>query len=90
MGAKQVFIVPKTGTYRLETWGSQGGSGVNKNTETNGNTYYVRSGGYGAYSLGYINLNKSEKIFLNVGGGGSGYIGNSLLTNKSMYCYNCE
>ena len=23
------------------------------------------------------------------GGGGSGYIGNSLLTNKSMYCYNC-
>ena len=24
------------------------------------------------------------------GGGGSGYIGNSLLTSKSMYCYNCE
>lgn len=23
------------------------------------------------------------------GGGGSGYIGNSLLTNKYMYCYNC-
>ena len=23
-------------------------------------------------------------------GGGSGYIGNSLLTNKVMYCYNCE
>ena len=23
------------------------------------------------------------------GGGGSGYIGNSLLTNKVMYCYNC-
>lgn len=23
------------------------------------------------------------------GGGGSGYIGNTLLTNKSMYCYNC-
>ena len=22
-------------------------------------------------------------------GGGSGYIGNPLLTNKSMYCYNC-
>lgn len=22
-------------------------------------------------------------------GGGSGYIGNSLLANKSMYCYNC-
>ena len=24
------------------------------------------------------------------GGGGSGYIGNSLLSNKAMYCYNCE
>ena len=24
------------------------------------------------------------------GAGGSGYIGNSLLTQKSMYCYNCE
>ena len=23
-------------------------------------------------------------------GGGSGYIGNSLLTNKVMYCYNCQ
>ena len=23
------------------------------------------------------------------GGGGSGYIGNSLLTDKYMYCYNC-
>ena len=23
-------------------------------------------------------------------GGGSGYIGNPLLTNKTMYCYNCE
>ena len=23
------------------------------------------------------------------GGGGSGYIGNPLLTEKSMYCYNC-
>ena len=24
------------------------------------------------------------------GSGGSGYIGNTLLKNKSMYCYNCE
>ena len=24
------------------------------------------------------------------GAGGSGYIGNQLLTNKAMYCYNCE
>ena len=24
------------------------------------------------------------------GAGGSGYVGNSLLKNKVMYCYNCE
>ena len=27
---------------------------------------------------------------INGAGGGSGYIGNSQLTNKAMYCYNCE
>lgn len=27
---------------------------------------------------------------LQAGGGGSSYIGNPLLTEKSMYCYNCE
>ena len=43
-------------------------------------------GGGGGFYGGYMN---------NVGGkssgsGGSGYIGNTLLKNKSMYCYNCE
>ena len=46
------------------------------------------------------NHNTSRKILnslenyrnniLIVSGGGSGYIGNSLLSNKAMYCYNCE
>lgn len=27
---------------------------------------------------------------INREGNGSGYIGNSQLTNKTMYCYNCE
>ena len=40
-----------------------------------GGGYY---GGYGGNSDGVS------------GGGGSGYIGNSLLTNRVMYCYNCE
>ena len=43
-------------------------------------------GGGGGFYGGYMN---------NVGGkssgsGGSGYIGNTLLTNKAMYCYNCS
>ena len=29
-------------------------------------------------------------LLVSKGGGSSGYIGNSLLTNKAMYCYNCE
>ena len=33
---------------------------------------------------------KESIILVSVGGGGSGYIGNHLLTNKAMYCYNCE
>lgn len=29
------------------------------------------------------------KVCSTADGGGSGYIGNSSLTNKYMYCYNC-
>ncbi len=54
------FIVPETGTYKLEVWGAQGGNGTS--------TY---KGGYGGYSTGFINLQKSETIFINVGGVGS-------------------
>ena len=70
-GSEQTFIAPVSGTYKLETWGSQGGSGVNKNTETGGNDYYIRNGGYGGYSAGYINLIGNEKVYLNIGGGGT-------------------
>ena len=30
-----------------------------------------------------------NSTYINGSGGGSGYIGNPLLANKSMYCYNC-
>lgn len=62
-GDYQTFIVPKTGVYKLETWGAQGGS-YNE-------TYH---GGYGGYSSGYITLKKGDKLYINVGGQGS-YIG---------------
>ena len=56
---EQTFAAPTSGTYKIETWGAQGGS-YNE-------TYY---GGYGAYSTGKIQLNESQKIFINVGGKG--------------------
>ena len=51
------FIAPKTGTYKLETWGAQGGG-------------YNNNGGYGGYSTGFLNLQINQKIFIYVGGTG--------------------
>ena len=58
-GDEQVYVVPEDGTYKLETWGAQGGS-YNE-------TYH---GGYGGYSSGYITLKKGDKLYINVGGQG--------------------
>ena len=56
-GTEQVFTVPQTGTYKIETWGAQGGTGNND------------PGGYGGYSKGIISLTQSSSIFINVGSG---------------------
>ena len=61
-GGEQTFIAPTTGTYKLETWGAQGGN-INE-------TYY---GGYGAYSLGNIKISQNDKLYINIGGQGSDY-----------------
>ncbi|MBO5530694.1 MAG: hypothetical protein J5970_04775 [Bacilli bacterium] len=58
-GNEEVYTVPKTGKYKLETWGAQGGSA---------DSTYI--GGYGAYSTGTISLNEGDKLYINVGGAG--------------------
>ena len=58
-GGEQTFTVPKTGYYKLEVWGAQGGSY---------NTTYL--GGYGGYSVGIYNATAGEKLYINVGGAG--------------------
>ncbi len=58
-GGEQNFVVPTTGTYKLEVWGAQGGSA--------NETYY---GGYGGYSSGQIALDINQKVYVNVGGTG--------------------
>ena len=60
-GGEQNFVVPATGTYKLEAWGAQGGS--------LSTTYY---GGYGGYSVGTIEVEKGKVIYINVGGKGKG------------------
>lgn len=57
-GGEQTFIVPVSGTYKLETWGAQGGS-------------YNEKIGTGGYSIGYINLSKDNYLYINVGGMGN-------------------
>lgn len=62
-------------SYLNGIFGAGGGTNVNSNANISG------SGGGGYYGGG-ASWGGST-------GGGSGYIGNSLLTNKVMYCYNC-
>ena len=59
-GSEQVFVVPKTTTYKLETWGASGGTFDEVN-------YH---GGYGGYSVGDILLNEGDTLYINVGGQG--------------------
>jgi len=58
-GEEQTFTVPVSGTYKLETWGAQGG--------TYSDTIY---GGYGGYSTGEVSLNAGDVLYINVGGQG--------------------
>ena len=58
-GDEQVFTIPATGRYKIETWGAQGGS-------VSSEIY----GGYGSYSTGIINLKKNDITYINVGGSG--------------------
>ena len=52
--------ISDSGKYKLEVWGAQGGS--TKSSET-----ISLEGGYGSYSVGYINLNKNDLIYIVVG-----------------------
>ncbi len=56
----ETFVVPKTGRYKLETWGAQGGNAVSGNVSARG--------GYGSYSTCEIELAKGQTIYVNVGG----------------------
>lgn len=58
-GGEQTFIAPVSGTYKLETWGAQGG--------TMSSEIY---GGYGGYSSGVIALSKATNLYINNGGHG--------------------
>lgn len=72
-GAQKVYIAPKNGTYKVEVWGAQGG--------TNNDSY---RGGYGGYSIGYVNLSKNDKLYINVGEKGR----STSIEEDSNFTYN--
>lgn len=55
----QQFLVPCKGLYKLEVWGASGGS------------VSSYSGGKGGYSVGYIELDSEQNIYVTTGGVGS-------------------
>ena len=74
-------VTLQPGTYKLESWGAQGGGGVN----------YFGAGGKGGYSSGNIQLSSPTTIYINIGeqgfqsdtsiafnGGGSGGSGHGF------------
>ncbi|WP_179864645.1 glycine rich domain-containing protein [Bacillus toyonensis] len=76
-GNVQSFTVPYTGTYKLTTWGAQGGD---NGTETfPGNS---DQGGLGGYAEGDVSLTKGETIYVVVGGQGENAVNDE---NKGGY-----
>lgn len=82
------------------TGGSQNSGGISTKIDRRSGTTNIYNGafGKGGYTVGgdgggqggngYYGGGASD--YAGGGGGGSGYIGNPLLKDKVMYCYNCE
>ncbi|MGE7635380.1 glycine rich domain-containing protein [Bacillus paramycoides] len=64
-GNVQSFTVPYTGTYKLETWGAQGGKTLRMVPGK------FHQGGMGGYAEGEVSLTKGETIYVVVGGQGT-------------------
>ena len=62
-GGEQIYVVEKTGVYKIESWGGQGGTSVGNNEDQ-------EAGGYGAYSVGEVILYEGDTLYINVGGKG--------------------
>ncbi len=68
------YTIPRTGTYRIELWGAQGGGQTScyyvqyNNDECKNNI--ALTGGYGGYTRGDIHFDQGEVIYICVGGQG--------------------
>ena len=60
----QKFLAEKTGNYRIELWGAQGGTSLNNGASGT-------AGGKGSYTAGTIHLDKGTILYFYVGGAGA-------------------
>ena len=79
-GTVQTFTSDHTGVYKIETWGAQGGS-TDYNSDGTGS---LIAGGKGAYTSGNIELNRSDNLYIYVGGVGE----NGIAGSKSAGGFN--
>lgn len=59
IGGEMTLNITEDGYYKLEVWGASGGNATS--------TY---KGGYGSYSVGVVELEKGDTLYINVGGQG--------------------
>ena len=84
VGHQEEFTAPKTGLYKLETWGASGSAaGSYSSCATDTCAMY---GGKGAYASGIISLNEGDKLYIHVGEMGSS--GRKASTHSYIGSYN--
>ena len=76
-GSVQTYTIPKSGRYKLEVWGAQGGNYYNSGKTGN-------KPGLGGYSKGEVYLNSSNIIYVYVGGAG----GNATFSSQGIAGFN--
>ena len=74
----QEWIVPVSGTYEIEAWGAQGGSGG-----WYSNSSYSSTGGLGGYAKGSITLSAGTTVYILVGQQGEGFASNNIKMTES-------
>ena len=74
------YVIPRSGMYKLEVWGAQGGDAKYSSTT------YV--GGYGGYSVGSAYFKAGTTLYLNVGGEGQDIFNDTNSTAAATVGYN--
>ena len=74
----QEWVVPASGTYEIEVWGAQGGSGG-----WYSNSSYSSIGGLGGYAKGSVTLSAGTTVYIHVGQQGEGYTSSNIKMTDS-------